>query len=136
MDLHYKVSGTDFTTAGKASQEIKKTLQMLGLDSSVIKRTAVAMYEAEMNMAVHGGGGEASVEILDDRIIIVMEDHGPGIADIGKAMEEGYSTAPKEVRELGFGAGMGLPNMKRNSDEMTIESHPGKGTKVTMVIKL
>lgn len=136
MDLHYKVSGTDFTTAGKASQEIKKTLQRLGLDSAVIKRAAVAMYEAEMNMAVHGGGGEASVEILDDRIIIIMEDHGPGIADIGKAMEEGYSTAPKEVRELGFGAGMGLPNMKRNSDEMTIDSHPGKGTKVTMVIKL
>lgn len=136
MDLHYKVSGTDFTTAGKASQEIKKTLQRLGLDSAVIKRAAVAMYEAEMNMAVHGGGGEASVEILDDRIIIVMEDHGPGIVDIGKAMEEGYSTAPKEVRELGFGAGMGLPNMKRNSDEMTIDSHPGKGTKVTMVIKL
>lgn len=136
MDLHYKVSGTDFTTAGKASQEIKKNLQRLGLDSAVIKRAAVAMYEAEMNMAVHGGGGEASVEILDDRIIIVMEDHGPGIADIGKAMEEGYSTAPKEVRELGFGAGMGLPNMKRNSDEMTIDSHPGKGTKITMVIKL
>ena len=94
------------------------------------------MYEAEINMVVHAGGGEADIDILDDEIVIVMKDHGKGIADIEQAMQEGFSTAPQLVQELGFGAGMGLPNMKRNSDFMTIDSKVGVGTTVTMRIKL
>lgn len=134
MEFHYTVPGDDFTITGNASQEIKKTLQRLGLPSAVIKRTAVAMYEAEINMAVHAGGGEATVDISPEKITILMEDHGPGIPNIDLAMQEGYSTASEKVRELGFGAGMGLPNMKRNSNALNIESTVGKGTKVTMVI--
>lgn len=134
MEFHYTVPGDDFTITGNASQEIKKTLQRLGLPSAVIKRTAVAMYEAEINMVVHAGGGEATVDISPEKITILMEDHGPGIPNIDLAMQEGYSTASEKVRELGFGAGMGLPNMKRNSNALNIESTVGKGTKVTMVI--
>jgi len=113
---------------------MKKTLQRLGIPADVIKRTAVAMYEAEINMVVHAGGGEADIAIELGSITIVMSDHGPGIPDIELAMKDGYSTAPEIVRELGFGAGMGLPNMKRNSDELSIDSVPGKGTTVTMKI--
>ena len=136
MHLHYLVPGDDFSQAGNASAQMKKILQQLGLPSAVIKRTSVAMYEAEINMVVHAGGGEASIDISDTEILIVMEDHGPGIANIEQAMQEGFSTAPEKVRELGFGAGMGLSNMKRNSDQMTIETGPGQGTKVTMSIKI
>ena len=136
MHLHYLVPGDDFSQAGNASAQMKKILQQLGLPSAVIKRTSVAMYEAEINMVVHAGGGEASIDISDTEILIVMEDHGPGIANIEQAMQEGFSTAPEKVRELGFGAGMGLSNMKRNSDQMTIETVPGQGTKVTMSIKI
>ena len=136
MHLHYLVPGDDFSQAGNVSAQMKKILQQLGLPSAIIKRTSVAMYEAEINMVVHAGGGEASIDISDTEILIVMEGHGPGIADIELAMQEGYSTAPENVRELGFGAGMGLSNMKRNSDQMTIETVPGQGTKVTMSIKI
>ena len=132
MKYHYTISGDDFSRAGNASSEIKKTLQRLGIPPDVIKRTAVAMYEAEINMVVHAGGGEADISIEPGYIAIVMSDHGPGIPDIELAMKDGYSTAPELVRELGFGAGMGLPNMKRNADELKIESTPGKGTTVTM----
>lgn len=134
MKYHYTISGDDFSRAGNASSEIKKTLQRLGIPPDVIKRTAVAMYEAEINMVVHAGGGEADISIEPGYIAIVMSDHGPGIPDIELAMKDGYSTAPELVRELGFGAGMGLPNMKRNADELKIESTPGKGTTVTMKI--
>lgn len=134
MKYHYTISGDDFSRAGNASSEIKKTLQRLGIPPDVIKRTAVAMYEAEINMVVHAGGGEADISIEPGFISIVMSDHGPGIPDIELAMKDGYSTAPELVRELGFGAGMGLPNMKRNADELKIESTPGKGTTVTMKI--
>ena len=134
MIFHYTVSGTDFSQAGAASADIKKKLQMLGIPVSVVKRTAVAMYEAEINMVVHADGGETTVEVTDTEIVIIMADRGPGIPDIGLAMQEGYSTAPPLVQELGFGAGMGLPNMKRNSDFLTIESQPGEGTTVTMRI--
>ncbi len=136
MNYHFTVPGDDFSRAGNASSEIKKILQRLGIPTSVIKRTAVAMYEAEMNMVVHAGGGEADVTIEVDAITIVMKDQGPGIADIDLAMQDGFSTAPALVRELGFGAGMGLPNMKRNTDEFKIESVPGKGTTITMKIKI
>lgn len=134
MKYHYEVSGDDFSRAGNASSEMKKILQRLGIPADVIKRTAVAMYEAEINMVVHAHGGEADISIDPGAITIVMRDEGPGIADIALAMKDGYSTAPEMVRELGFGAGMGLTNMKRNTDEMVIESEVGKGTTVTMKI--
>ncbi len=136
MHFHYNVSGDDFSCAGSASAEMKKKLKQLGIPFDIIKRTAVAMYEAEINMVVHAGGGEADIDILDDEIVIVMKDHGNGIPDIEQAMKEGFSTAPQLVQELGFGAGMGLPNMKRNSDFMTIDSKVGEGTTVTMKIHL
>ena len=136
MIFTYQVPGDDFSRAGYASAEMKKKLQQLGLPSPIIKRTSIAMFEAEINMAVHAGGGEASIEIGDDQIVIIMKDSGPGIADIEKAMEEGYSTAPQKIQELGFGAGMGLPNMKRNSDFFNIDSKVGEGTTVTMKIKI
>jgi len=136
MQYHYRVPGDDFSRAGNASSEMKKTLQRLGIPPDIIKRTAVAMYEAEINMVVHAGGGDADITIDPDCITIVMRDTGPGIANVDLAMQDGWSTAPEMVRELGFGAGMGLPNMKRNTDEMTIETELGKGTTVTMKIRI
>lgn len=136
MQFDYEVSGDDFSRAGTASQDIKKRLQQLGIPVPIVKRTAIAMFEAEINMVIHAHGGEAHVTIDNDKITIVMEDHGPGIPDIDKAMQPGFSTAPDSARDLGFGAGMGLPNMKRNSDFMHIDSTVGKGTKVTMEINI
>ena len=134
MTYHFAVSGDGFSRAGNASSEMKKILQRLGIPPEVIKRTAVAMYEAEINMVVHAGGGVADIEIDPGQITIVMSDQGPGIADLELAMQDGYSTAPEAIRELGFGAGMGLTNMKRISDEMVIDTTVGKGTTVTMKI--
>lgn len=136
MKYHYTIPGDDFSRAGNASAEMKKTLQRLGIPQNIIKKTAIAMYEAEINMVVHAGGGEADISVEDGSITIVMKDHGPGIPDISLAMQDGYSTAPELVRNLGFGAGMGLPNMKSNSDELKIESEKGKGTTVTMKIQI
>ncbi|MBN2653206.1 MAG: ATP-binding protein [Spirochaetales bacterium] len=121
---------------GEASSEIKKLLKTLGLPAQAIKRTAVSMYEAEVNLVIHGGGGEGFVEISPETILIRFEDKGPGIPDIDLAMQEGYSTAPDHIREIGFGAGMGLPNIKKNSDELTINSVVGEGTTVTIKIDL
>ncbi len=132
MKLTYSIPSMDFSAAGKASTDVKKTLARLGLDRDLVKRIAVAMYEGEMNIAIHGGGGTAEIEFSPDRIDILLADRGPGIADIGLAMTEGFSTASEEVRSMGFGAGMGLPNMKRNADEMTVESRVGEGTSVRM----
>ncbi len=134
VTFHYDIDGTNFTVAGEASSSLKKVLKQLGMDPEVIRKVAIAMYEGEINTVIHGKGGWADVAIAPDRITIVLEDHGPGIADIDKAMQAGFSTASDEVRELGFGAGMGLPNMKKYSDEMEIESTVGVGTKVTLVI--
>jgi serine/threonine-protein kinase RsbT len=134
MHFSFEVLGDDFSRAGFASAEIKKILIRLGVPNDVIKRTAVAMYEAEINMVVHAGGGEAEIDVESDRIVIVMRDQGPGIADVELAMQDGYSTAPQVMRELGFGAGMGLANMKRNADEMKIDTEVGTGTTVTMTI--
>lgn len=136
MHYHYDIEGSDFSRAGDASAEMKKILQRLGISHEVIKRTAVAMYEAEINMVVHAGGGEADIEIDQDKITIVMRDRGPGIPNLDLAMQDGWSTAPELVRELGFGAGMGLPNMKRNADDLTIESPAEGGTVVTMTIRM
>lgn len=132
--LTYKVDGEDFSSAGEASSAVKKSLKQLGFSPDVIRRVAIAMYEAEINMVIHAEGGEATVEITKDYIRIVLADRGPGIKDIDLAMQEGYSTAPEEVRNLGFGAGMGLPNIKKYSDDLKIESVVGVGTTLTILI--
>jgi serine/threonine-protein kinase RsbT len=136
MKYHYAVSGEDFSLAGRASAEFKRVLGQLGIDPAIIKRSSVAMYEAEINMVIHAGGGVAEADISPELIRITMADQGPGIPDISLAMTEGYSTAPERIREMGFGAGMGLPNMKRHADELQIESEVGKGTTVTILIRL
>lgn len=130
--FRFEVDGEDFTSAGQASVQIKKNLRQLGLDAEIIRKVSIAMYEGEINMVIHAGGGVATVGVLDGYIEIKLEDKGPGIKDIEMAMMEGYSTAPDNVRSLGFGAGMGLPNMKRYTDYMQIESELGVGTTVTM----
>ncbi|MGI6403646.1 MAG: ATP-binding protein [Oscillospiraceae bacterium] len=132
----YEVPGNDFTRAGEASSKVKGILKKLGYDLDAIRRVSIAMYEGEINMVIHAHGGTAKVEIFPDRVEILLSDHGPGIADLEKAMEEGYSTAPDEVRALGFGAGMGLPNMKKCCDGLQINSVIGKGTDVYMTIRV
>lgn len=132
----YEVPGNDFTRAGEASSKVKGILKKLGYDLDAIRRVSIAMYEGEINMVIHAHGGTAKVEIFPDRVEILLSDHGPGIADLEKAMEEGYSTAPDEVRALGFGAGMGLPNMKKCCDDLQINSVIGKGTDVYMTIRV
>ena len=134
--LHFAVDGDNFTSAGQASVQVKKDLRQLGISPETIRRVSIAMYEGEINMVIHAGGGSADVVISEDRIVIILDDTGPGIPDIKLAMQEGYSTAPESVRSLGFGAGMGLPNMKRYTDDMKIESVVGEGTKITMVVNL
>ncbi|HPE36231.1 MAG TPA: ATP-binding protein [Spirochaetales bacterium] len=136
MTLHYDVPGDDMSLAGKASTEVKRALSRLGVNPAELKRVAVAMYEAEMNMVIHAGGGVANATIEPDKVTVVLEDSGPGIQDLDMAMQEGFSTAPERMRELGFGAGMGLPNMKRNSDYLDIDTEPGRGTRVTIVVRL
>jgi len=136
LTFHYEISADDFTRAGAASSSIKNKLKMLGVNNNAIRKVAVAMYEGEINMVIHAHGGDITATIVDDAIVMVLADKGPGIPDIPKAMEAGYSTAPDEIRSLGFGAGMGLPNMKRNSDEMDIQTELGVGTTVTMKVFL
>lgn len=136
LHFEYQVPGDDFTRAGEASGAIKSTLKKLGIPPQVVRKVAIAMYEGEINLVIHGGGGEITVDIDGEKVLMVLTDHGPGIPDIGKAMEEGWSTAPDNVRSLGFGAGMGLPNMKKYTDEMRIDSTVGVGTTVTMAVKL
>ncbi|HIW40825.1 MAG TPA: anti-sigma regulatory factor [Candidatus Mediterraneibacter vanvlietii] len=132
----YQIDGDDFTRAGEASSSVKNKLKMLGVGSDAIRKVAIAMYEGEINMVIHADGGTITVSVSDKDITMVLADHGPGIPDIDKAMEEGYSTARDEVRSLGFGAGMGLPNMKRFTDEMKIETVIGQGTTITMKVNL
>lgn len=134
LTFHYDVDGGNFTSAGQASVRVKKNLRQLGIDAETIRKVSIAMYEGEINMVIHAGGGEADVVVDGNGVTIVLIDHGPGIANIEKAMEEGYSTAPDDVRSLGFGAGMGLPNMKRYTDSMNIESTVGAGTTITMKV--
>ncbi|MBQ4070976.1 MAG: ATP-binding protein [Clostridia bacterium] len=132
--FRFDVDGEDFTSAGQASVIVKRNLRQLGIDSEIIRRVSIAMYEGEINMVIHAGGGVAEVRVDEECIEIVLEDHGPGIKDIDKAMQEGYSTAPDEIRSLGFGAGMGLPNMKRHTDSLEIFSTVGVGTKIVMKV--
>ena len=130
------IPGDDFTRAGEASSSVKNKLKKMGLDSNTIRKVSIAMYEGEINMVIHADGGTITVEISSEKIRMILADTGPGIADIDKAMENGYSTAPEEVRSLGFGAGMGLPNMKKYTDYMNIDSTVGVGTTVTMDVRL
>ena len=134
--LTYTVDGDDLTRAGEASSEMKMTLRKLGFSPEIIRRTSICMYEGEINMVIHADGGTATVEVGLDEIDLTLADKGPGIPDVEKAMEEGYSTAGDIARDLGFGAGMGLPNMKRYADEMTVESTVGVGTTVRMKIRI
>jgi anti-sigma regulatory factor (Ser/Thr protein kinase) len=132
VKFHFLVDGEDFTSAGQASVQMKKNLRQLGVDPETIRRVSIAMYEGEINMVIHAGGGEAEVFVYENSIEIVLTDHGPGIPNLELAMQEGFSTAPDNIRSLGFGAGMGLPNMKRYTDDMVIETALGEGTKITM----
>ncbi|WP_343207899.1 ATP-binding protein [Anaerolentibacter hominis] len=134
IKLHYEVSGEDFTRAGEASSDVKKKLKQMDVDPDAVRKVAIAMYEGEINMVIHANGGDIDVEIRPDEIIMILKDVGPGIEDVGKAMQEGYSTAPDNIRSLGFGAGMGLPNMKKYSDDMKIDTVIGTGTTVTMKV--
>ena len=136
IHLEYEVSGENFASAGSASEDVKSHLKKLGVPSDDIRRVAIAMYEGEINMVIHANGGLADLEIYPDRIMIILADSGPGIPDIDLAMQEGYSTAPDNIRSLGFGAGMGLPNMKRYTDDMQISTELGVGTTVTMRVNL
>lgn len=136
ITFKYDVDGSDFTSAGQASVDIKKNLRRLGLDHDIIRRVSIAMYEGEINMVIHAGGGKATVTVSEEEVTIFLSDNGPGIKDIDKAMQEGYSTATDNVRSLGFGAGMGLPNMKRYTDFMDIKSTVGVGTDITMKVNI
>lgn len=131
MKLEFDIASGDFGKAGKASSQIKKLLKQLQVDSKIIKRIVVAIYEAEVNVVAHSVGGRLGVVIGNDEILVEIKDDGPGIEDIEKAMQKGFSTASKKVRDMGFGAGMGLPNIKKNTDEMQIESEVGVGTKLS-----
>ena len=132
LTFTYMIDGDDFTRAGEASSSVKNKLKMLGVSSDAIRKVAIAMYEGEINMVIHAEGGTISVSVSDDAVTMVLADRGPGIPDIDKAMQEGFSTASEEARVLGFGAGMGLPNMKRNADEFDIRSQVGVGTNIHM----
>ena len=136
IKLVYPVDGGDLIEAGEASSKMKLTLKKLGLPPDILRRASICMNEGEINMVIHADGGEAVVEVGMDEIVIRMIDTGPGIPDVDLAMKEGYSTAGPTARELGFGAGMGLPNMKRYADELTIDTEVGKGTVVTMKLKI
>jgi serine/threonine-protein kinase RsbT len=134
MKLRFEVDGDEFVLAGEASSKLKKVLMQLGIPSHLIRKVAIAMYEAEINMVIHANGGFIDAEITPDKIFVSISDTGPGIPDIELAMKEGYSTATDKVRELGFGAGMGLPNMKRYTDDMKVTSEVGKGTTVELTV--
>lgn len=130
MELIYKIKGGDFTQAGTASSSLKKIMKQLGVDSKIIRRTVIALYEAEVNVVAHAYEGQIVISIDRKQVKIILEDKGPGIPDIEMAMQKGFTTASAKVREMGFGAGMGLPNIKNNTDVMELTSVVGKGTRL------
>ncbi|RGY95775.1 ATP-binding protein [Clostridium sp. AM58-1XD] len=134
--LEYEISPDDFTRAGEASSDVKSKLKQIGVSPEAVRKVSIAMYEGEINMVIHANGGKITVSITPEKITIILADVGPGIPDVDLAMKAGYSTAPDTIRSLGFGAGMGLPNMKKYSDEMKIETEIGVGTTITMVVNL
>lgn len=133
MHIRHKIAGGDFTRAGNVASAVKKVLQQLNIDHRQSKRIVIALYEGEVNVVAHAYSGVVDVDIDSERVRIMISDKGPGIEDIARAMEEGFSTATPQVREMGFGAGMGLSNMKKNSDLMNITSVPGEGTMVELI---
>ena len=135
LEWDYEIEGKDFRNAGKVSSKVKEILKELGFEPDFVRGVAIASYEAEMNVVCHAEKGMLHFAILPEEMKIVVEDKGPGIPDIDLAMQEGYSTASLEIREMGFGAGMGLPNMKKNTDELNIVSKVGEGTVVEMIIR-
>ena len=136
VKFHFDVDGSDFSSAGAASVTVKKKLRQLGYSPDVIRRVSIAMYEGEINMVIHANGGTADVEASDDKIVIILADKGPGIPDVELAMQAGYSTAKDHIRNLGFGAGMGLPNMIKYTDDLRIDTVVGEGTTITMTVLL
>ena len=134
LSFRFDVDGDDFTSAGQASVQVKKDLRRLGIDPEIIRRVSIAMYEGEINMVIHAGGGVIDVEITPECIALDLIDEGPGIPDVSLAMKEGFSTAPENVRQLGFGAGMGLPNIKKYTDEMVIDTKVGVGTTIHLKV--
>jgi len=134
--LNYSISPDDFTRAGEASSDVKSKLKQIGISPEAVRKVAIAMYEGEINMVIHAKGGEVTVEISPVAVRMILDDVGPGIPDVDLAMQAGYSTAPDEVRSLGFGAGMGLPNMKKYTDDLKVETELGVGTTITMVVNL
>ncbi len=136
IKMSFEVPANDFTRAGEASSSLKSSLKKMGVDPEIVRKVSIAMYEGEINMVIHASGGWIEVTISPEEIVMILKDHGPGIDNIELAMQAGYSTAPDNIRNLGFGAGMGLPNMKKYSDELEIESKIGIGTTVTIKIKM
>ncbi len=136
VKFHFNVDGENFSSAGEASVMVKKKLRQLGFPPDVMRRVSIAMYEGEINMVIHANGGNADVTVGDEYIEIVLADRGPGIPNIELAMQEGYSTARDNIRALGFGAGMGLPNMKKYTDYMHIDTEVGVGTTITMRVNI
>ena len=136
IKFNYTVPGDNFTAAGQASTDLKRKLKVMGVDSKSLRNINISLYEGEINLAIHAGGGEITALVYPDKVEMYLDDNGPGIADVNLAMQEGYSTATEAVRGLGFGAGMGLPNMKKYADEFYIESEVGKGTHIKMVVNL
>jgi anti-sigma regulatory factor (Ser/Thr protein kinase) len=132
MLIRQKISGGDFENAGSLASSVKKVLRQMNIDKAITKRIVIAVYECEVNVVAHAYSGEAEIEIDHEKVLVRISDSGPGIEDIQKAMQEGFSTASQHVREMGFGAGMGLSNIKKNSDVMNITSIPGKGTTVEL----
>lgn len=136
LQYRYQVPGDDFSRAGEVSSTVKGLLKRLGLDPEVIRKVAIALYEGEINMVIHGGGGQIALDIQPELLTAVLTDQGPGIPDVEKAMEEGWTTASDQVRDMGFGAGMGLPNMKKYADRLRVDSTVGVGTVVTIQVDL
>jgi serine/threonine-protein kinase RsbT len=136
IKYHYTVDGEDFTRAGEASSDLKRKLKQMHISPEIIRRVSIALYEGEINMVIHANGGTIDVEIDPEKIDMLLKDSGPGIEDVDKAMQEGYTTASSQIMSLGFGAGMGLPNMKKSSDTMSIDTKAGVGTTVHMTVNL
>ncbi len=136
LSQRFEITGGDFSNAGRTSTSIKEILQEIGIDSSIIIRASIASYEAEMNVVMYAHRGVLTLNITPEKLHLKLEDEGPGIEDLDKAMQEGFSTATDKMREMGFGAGMGLPNIKRNADKFEISSIPGKGTSLDITFSL
>ena len=136
LNFHFNIDGSDFSSAGAASVMVKKKLRQLSYDPEIIRKVSIAMYEGEINLVIHANGGTADVEVSDEEIVIILRDKGPGIPDVELAMQAGYSTAHDNIRNLGFGAGMGFPNMKKYTDDLKVDTVVGEGTTVTMRVKL